>query len=49
MSNNVHRCGGVSVDGLVFKDIPVLEQKQDILFTQEFVPHFVTGTLEVSI
>ncbi|KOB76786.1 Uncharacterized protein OBRU01_05235 [Operophtera brumata] len=41
------KCGGVEVDGLEFKDAPVIEQQQDNLLIRDFVPYFLTGQIEI--
>lgn len=35
--------------GLVFEDLPIAEVKPDIITNKEFVPHFLTGEISVSL
>ncbi|CAG9788287.1 unnamed protein product [Diatraea saccharalis] len=46
---NLTRCDGVEMEQIEFLNMPVKEKHPDVLMTQTFIPHFLTGILKLDV
>ncbi|XP_028162532.1 fatty acid synthase-like [Ostrinia furnacalis] len=44
----ITRSGGVELDSIDFNDKPIKEEVADVLETQSFIPHFLTGAVNIN-
>uniref|UniRef100_A0A2A4JVR3 Ketosynthase family 3 (KS3) domain-containing protein n=1 Tax=Heliothis virescens TaxID=7102 RepID=A0A2A4JVR3_HELVI len=45
--NQLVRCGGVELDGVIYNDKPIVEKQPDVLETREFITHEFEETVSI--